>query len=558
MMRSHGSGIVSRLFVRFFWRFHLRLFFVLLLICSSALADDLRQSTPGSHALVGVRVVTEPGNVIDKATIVIRDGVITAVGSGITPPADARVHDYERDADQPQITVYPGLIEPYLAIPASEADSEDDAPATPSGRHPMIHPDRTIMASEWPGDRLAGLREAGFTTALLAPSGGLVQGSGLVANLGDGELSHNLIVPGFGQFVSFTERLRGRNFPNSLMGAVALVRQTFDDAQWQMQARAAWQRNPAQPRPEWLEGLDALSPALAGETATVFVAADMPDSLRILEFTEGRDLDLTLVGHGHEYKRPAGLVDRKVRHILPLSFPEAPDVRDENDRNVSLEELRHWRAAPGNPAQLVDAGVSVLFSSHGLSTPKDHFKALAAAVEAGLSAERALAALTTEPAQWLGISDRAGRIADGYMANLIVVEGDLLVESPSINAVWIDGFEHVLAAFAPPTVDPAGSWALTLVLGSMGDMAAEMTLSGPPTGMSGSLNLMGNDSPFSDVRVSGDEVIATLDATRFGGSGSVTIRLTIDGDRARGTGNGPYGEFTVRGQRSGTPDEETL
>lgn len=536
----------------------MRLLLVLVLIGSTAMAEDLRQPAPDSHALVGVKAVVQPGQVIDDATILIQDGTITAVGSDITPPPGARIHDFEREAEQPQVTVYAGLIEPYLTIPATANETEDDDAGAPAGRHPLVHPDRTIAAAEWPVDRLTGLREAGFTTALLAPEGGLIQGSGTIANLGDGQLSHNLLVPAFGQFMNFSERQRGRDFPNSLMGSVALVRQTLDDARWQMQARAAWQENPAQARPEWLEGLDALAPAIGGESTVIFASSDMPDSLRILEFTEDRDFDLTIIGHGHEYKRPAGLIDRDVPHILPLSFPEAPEVRGEDDRNVSLEELRHWRNAPSNPAQLIEAGVPVIFSSHGLSSPKEQFKALVAAVEAGLTEDQALAALTTAPAAWLGISDYAGRIAEGYMANLVVVEGDLLVESPNITEVWVDGFQHVLASIEPPTVDPAGTWALTLVVGSMGDMAAQMTLSGPPSSMSGSLSVMGNDSPFSDVRVSGDEVIATLDATRLGGSGSITVRLTIDGNRARGTGTGPFGEFDIRGQRDATPDEEIL
>ncbi len=500
----------------------------------------------------------EPGRVIDDATILIRDGSIIAVGSDIDPPSGSRVHDFGREADQPQVTVYAGLIEPYLAVQAEKGDNEDESSTTSPGRHALISPDRRITATEWPKERSLALREAGFTTALLAPEGGLIQGSGLVANLGDGELSQNLLLPSFGQFMNFSERQQGRKFPTSLMGSVALVRQTLDDARWQMQARTAWQRNPSQPRPDWLEGLDALAPALAGEVATIFVAEDMPDSLRILEFTANRNLDLTIVGHGHEYKRPAALIDRGIRHILPLSFPEAPDVRDLDDRNVSLEELRHWRDAPSNPSRLIEAGLPVLFSTRGLSSPKDHFKAVVAAIEAGLSEEQALAALTTGPADWLGISNFAGRIDEGYMANLLVVEGDLWVESPNITEVWVDGVQHVLASVEPPTVDPAGTWALTFVLGNTGDMAAQMTLYGPPTGMTGSLSVMGNDSPFSSVRVSGDEVTATLDATRFGGSGNITVRLSIDGDRTRGTGTGPFGEFDIRGQRSAAPDREIL
>lgn len=536
----------------------MRLLFLALLCCSSALATDLRQPSPDTHALVGVRVITEPGRVLESATLVIRDGVIEAVGPDIEPPPDARIHEFERQEGQAPITVYPGLIESYLPVSVEEEDSESDEETPPAGRHPLIRADQRLSAAEWPQEQLAALREAGFTSALLAPGNGLLRGSGLIANLGEGELSHNLLQPSFAQFASFAEQQRGRGFPNSLMGSVALVRQTLDDARWQRQARAAWQRNPAQTRPDWLEGLDALAPALAGETPMVFVAGDMPDSLRILEFTADREFDLVLVGHGQEYQRPGGLIERGVRHILPLNFPDAPDVKDASDRNVSLEELRHWQAAPGNPARLIEAGLPVSFTTHGLSQPKELFAALNKAIEAGLDADRALAALTTEPAAWLGLADRAGRIAEGYMANLILVEGDLLVEAPSIRSVWIDGIEHVLAAFEPPTVDPAGTWSLTLGLGSMGDVEAGMVLSGPPSGMSGSLNVMGSDSPFSDVRVSGDEVIASMDASRFGGSGTITIRITIDGDRARGNGNGPYGEFTVRGQRTGIPDEEIL
>ncbi len=538
----------------------MRLFVLALLLSGTSLAADLRQPTPNSFALTGVRVVTEPGQTLESATIVIRDGIIEAVGEGLTPPTDARLIKFERKDDEEPITIYPGLIDAYFAIDTQAGGSDDDERAAdPEGRHELIRPDHRLKASDWPGERLPAMREAGFTTAMMAPAGGLLRGQGLVANLGDGELSHNLLATSVAHYASFDGRARGRQFPNSLMGAVALVRQTLDDAGWQQQARAAWQRNPAQARPQWLEGLDALAPVLAGDIPLVFQASDLTDSLRILEFTQdqftrGRQLDLVLIGHGEEYRRLDTITERSIRHILPLNFPEPPDARDESDRNVSLEALRHWKNAPTNPSRLADAGVPLMFTTHGLSQPKQIFANLARAMESGLTADQALAALTTEPAAWLGLGDRAGRIRPGYMANLIVVEGELLVESPSINAVWIDGREHVLAALVPPAVDPAGTWSLTLGLGSMGDMQARMILTGPPTGMSGTLSVMGNESPLSDVKVSGEEVIASMDVSRFGGSGTITIRLQIDGDRARGNGTGPFGEFTVRGQRTGTPE----
>jgi hypothetical protein len=533
----------------------LRSLFLMLLCawCAAAGAAELRPPVPAAHALVDVRIVTQPGQVIESGTIVIRDGVIEAVGANVSLPSDARIHRFERDEGQEPITVYPGLIEPYLLV---KLENDDEEREIPPGRHELINPDRRLDAGHWPADRASELRRAGFTTALMSADHGLLRGHGLVANLGEGGLSANLLVPRFGQFASFDGRTSNRQFPTSLMGAVALMRQTFDDARWQASARAAWQRNPAQPRPDWLEGLDDLAPALAGETPLVFHSQDLLDTLRILEFIPPGSTDLVVLGHGEEYRRLAALSERPVRHILPLNFPETPDVKDENDRNVSLEELRHWQRAPDNPARLHEAGISLLFTTHGLSQPTQIFEQLAKAIERGLDADRALAALTTDAAEWLGIADRAGRIRTGAMANLVVVEGELLSDSPSISEVWVDGKRHVLAALVPPAVDPAGTWVLTLGLGSMGDVEAELVLSGPPSRMEGSLTVMGNATPLAEARVSGERLIASIDASRLGGSGTISIRLDIDGDRARGNGSGPFGEFTIRGRRTGGPDEE--
>ena len=523
------------------------------LLFGAAQAAELRQPVPDAHALTNVRIVTEPGRVIESGSIVIRNGLIEAVGARITIPDDARVHVFDREEGQDPITIYPGLIEPYLVV---EIEDDEEDKETPTGRHPLIHPDRRLGARHWPEDAVEGLRRSGFTTALMVPGDGLLRGQGLIANLGADGLSHNLLNPRFAQVASLEARGEQRQFPGSLMGAVALLRQTLADAQWQVQARAAWQRNPAQARPQWLEGLDDLAPMIGGTTPLIFASQDLLDTLRILELIEPGDIDLVLVGHGEEYRRLQALADRRVTHILPLNFPEAPDVKGENDRNASLEQLRHWHRAPDNPKLLAEADIPMLFTTHGLSRPGEIFEQLVKAVERGLDPDRALAAMTTDPARWLGLQDRAGRIGPGLMANLVVVEGELLAESPSINEVWIDGKRHVLAALEPPGVDPAGTWALTLGLGGMGDVDASLVLSGPPTGMEGSLTVMGNETPLTDVRVSGERVIVTIDASRFGGSGTISIRLDIDGDRARGSGSGPFGEFTIRGRRTGGPDEE--
>jgi hypothetical protein len=411
-----------------------------------------------------------------------------------------------------------------------------------------------LEAASWPAEQIAAHRSAGFTTAALAPSSGLLRGRSLLANLGDGGLSANLLDADVAQHAHLHERHPDGEYPQSLMGSVALFRQTLLDARWQARARAVWNENPGQARPEWLPGLDALAPVLAGDQPLVFAARDPMDSLRILDLVAD-DIDLVLLGHGEEYKRLADF-ERKVPHIVPLDFPSAPDVEDENDRDASLELLRHWQRAPENPIRLIESDFPVLFTAHGQSNPGDLFGNVGTAVARGLDPDRALAALTTGPADWLGIADRAGRIAEGYMANFIVVDGELWTENPTISEVWIDGRRFELAKLQPPEVDPVGTWALTLgSVGGMGDIDAELVLTGEPTSLEGTMSVMGSELAVSEGRVSGTQVRLKLSA---GGSGTISVNFEVDGDRVRGNGSGPYGDFTVRGERSGPPGETTV
>src|SRR6056297_1637833 len=547
------------------------LIFLCALLIGPLNAAELRQPLPGVYAIVGVRVVTAPGEVLESATVVIRDGVIEAVGDDIQPPADASLVTFERDDEQPPITVYAGLIDPYVAVGGTDESENGDSDETERvpGSHPLVKPDFELDAASWPAETVEGYRRAGFTTALMAPAAGMLRGRSVLANLGDGGMSHNLLRRDVAQHAHLHERSPDGSYPQSLMGAVALFRQTLLDAAWQQRARSAWQDNPAQARPQWLHGVDALAPVLAGDQPLVFESKDVLDTLRILDLLDS-DTDLVLVGHGEEYKRLADL-DRKVPHILPLDFPTAPDVesgddnsgddrRDNsgNNRDVSLEELRHWKYAPENPARMIAAGFPVLFTAHGQSSPAELFANIARAVERGLDADAALAALTTGPAEWLGIGDRAGRVAEGYMANLVIVDGELLVEKPTISEVWVDGHRFELARLTPPEVDPAGTWDLTLGLEGMGDVDATLTLSGDPSGMDGTLVVMGNETPLSEARVSGKQLQVKIDAARFGGAGTISISMDIEGERGRGNGSGPFGDFTVRGTKSSGPgDEET-
>jgi imidazolonepropionase-like amidohydrolase len=178
------------------------------------------------------------------------------------------------------------------------------------------------------------------------------------------------------------------------------------------------------------------------------------DGERVARLAEELGIDVILVGSGDEHTSLESVSGTGLSYLLPLDFPPRPTVGDEDDLSISLEMLRRWDLAPENPRRLLDAGVRVAFTSHRMDEPRRIHEALATAIERGLTEERALAALTTTPAEMAGIADRAGTLEPGKMANLVVVEGSLFVERPRLVEVWIDGVRYPLDP-APPEGDSA-------------------------------------------------------------------------------------------------------
>jgi imidazolonepropionase-like amidohydrolase len=395
-----------------------------------------RPDPPTAHALVGARVVVAPGRVLPKATVVLRDGLVAGVGEALQPPADARIWPLEGK------TIYPGLIDAWVPRPWPLAKAAE----LPQGAHsnPLVRAERDVVDRLRDEAAWKALREAGFTTALVVPGDGIFRGRGAVANLAD-DPSAGLLRAGAVQAVSVRPPDDFEGYPGSLMGAVALFRQTVLDARWHRQAQAAHRADPAQARPAWNASLAALEPAAAGEMPIVFETKDVADTLRVLGLAEELDLRGWVVGSGEEYQRIDEVRARPLPLVLPLAFPERPDVRDLDDGTLGLDALRHWDQAPANPALVDQAKLPFALTSFRQKQPKDLWKALARAIGRGLDRDRALAALTRVPAELLGISGRAGSVEVGKMANLVVVDGDLLVESPKIVEVWIDGVRYATA-----------------------------------------------------------------------------------------------------------------
>lgn len=513
----------------------------------AARADD-PDSLPQVHALTNARIVQGPGRVLESGTLVLRGGVIEAVGADVPVPDDAKVWDFTG------ATLYPGLVESFHTRdwPTPDADDED-APAL-QGLHgnPIVHPERDMTFHAHDEGEAKELREAGFTSAVIVPEPGLLRGSSVLIATGDGTLHRNLLRRNVAQNIRLATAEDG--YPNSLMGSVALLRQTLLDARWHADAQAAYAADPRQARPDYSVALESLGDLVAGEAPAVMESSSPDDALRLARLASEFDLDATLVGSGQEYRRLDALAATGLPFVLPVKFPKEPKVGEEDDFSLDLDTLRHWDRAPDNPRLLHEAGVSFALTSHGLPEPKKIHEMLAKAIERGYGADQALAALTTVPAERLGMADRLGTLDVGKLANVVVADGELFVEKTKIRAVFVDGHHYEIKESKPPSVDPLGTWAIVIDAGPGGQIPVTVTLTGTVEDLSGNIAAQGGLLPLAEAEVSDDTVNFSFDSTPMGMPGSISFAMKVDGDSCSGTGTAPQGDFTFTGDRTARPE----
>ena len=483
----------------------------------------LRANGTGFHALVGARVVTAPGQVLDNATIVVRNGVITAVAAGAPAPAGARVWDLKG------LTVYPGFVDAH-------ADLGGDAPQQggdvgPTHWNPQVRAwfSTTANAKE-DSTRRQALRSLGFGAALAVPRQGIFRGSASVVQLGDVGVRERVIRPDLAQTIGFTRSFAlGGMYPNSTMGTVALMKQTFLDAEWYIRAWGAYETSGRSILPpETSEALAALGKAVKGAQPVLFQTESEEEYLRAYKLAGEYKLTPWFRGNGQEYRLVDVLKTRTQPLIVPLSFPDAPNVSNpEAASNVSLADLRHWYLAPTNPAQLAANNIPFAITADGLSSLNQFLPNLRVAVARGLAPDKALAALTTVPAGILGIEKTHGTIAVGKAANLVVAEGDLFTEEATIRDVWVQGARYGVTR--PPQVDPRGTW--TIASEDAGTFkSATLRLEGPLNRIRGTVEMPGR----RPVNLTGVRIIAetgrleaTFNGEQLGLEGSVLLSGSV-------------------------------
>lgn len=503
----------------------------------------IRENTPRVHALVNARIVPAPGRQIEKGTIVLRDGTIEAVGDNIELPPDARIWDCEG------MWIYPGFLESYSQLGLPKESSKQGSGTAPQSVHPKgaehwnphVHPQVNAMDIYEPSAADATkLRALGFTAVLVTPDKGVFCGSSAMISLKDGSSNDQLIEQNVAQNILL--KRPGGGYPVSQMGVIALIRQTFLDADWYQKAHDAYALSPAgQTRPESNAALEALANASRQKRPVLFRVEDDLNCLRALKLAKEFALKAWILGSGHEYRQIRALKNAGVPFIIPVSFPKAPSVESpEEALDVSLLELTHWDMAPENPKRLHEAGISFAFTTARLKKPADFHKQVRKAVKRGLPQDVALAALTTIPAKMIGVDDRLGTIDAGKLGHLVVTDGGLFKEDTKIFDVWVDGHRYEIKK--KPEADPRGQWQMALDFPDK-SQKVQLTLKGSVEKLKGFLSPDGTTVTLKKVDVDSKRVLITFKGDKLGYAGLVRASGTVERKRMSGRGELPNGRM---------------
>ncbi|HTS61477.1 MAG TPA: amidohydrolase family protein [Candidatus Acidoferrales bacterium] len=427
-------------------------------------------------AIRNAKIVTVSGPVIARGTVVVRNGLIEAVGDSVQAPPDAMIIDGEG------LSVYPGLIDALstwgqpgaamavtgtatagrggrgtVAVTPTPAVTAATTVAAPPARGPEDRPQTTSWikaADEVSGmdRRIETARGAGFTTAVTFPTRGIFAGQGAVIDLLSGEKPGEMVVASpVGQYISLGRGGfgggMGGGFPSALMGYIAYVRQIYLDLEHYRLVKDAYAKDPrGMQRPEYDRALEGLM-----DSPRVLLPANrLVEIDRMLRLAADLKQPAILYGGREAYRPEAAELLKRSNTALLLSMRWPEKSRDADPDEVdSMRTLETRDKAPLAAAVLAKARVRWAFYSDGLEQARDLQRAIKKALDAGLSREDALRALTLSPAEIYGVQERLGSIEKGKIGNLVLTRGDLFDDRTKVEAIIVDGRKYTPAPEAP-------------------------------------------------------------------------------------------------------------
>ncbi|MFK7782963.1 amidohydrolase family protein [Psychroserpens sp.] len=421
---------------------------LLLFLCSFSLFaqeyfpknDGVKTVNTNYTAFTNAKIHVTPSQVIDKGTLLIKNGKVVASGAQVAIPKNTTVINVEGKS------IYPSFIDMY-----SNFGVEKPKRKPGGGRSPQYNPSRTgyywndhvmpennaISIFKFDGKKAKEFLNAGFGVVNTHIQDGIVRGTGtLVALNTSGGNDMTILEQNSGQYFSFSKSVTSRqSYPGSIMGSMALLRQLYLDAEW-------YANGNSNTKDLSIEALNKNK-----NLVQIFSAGSRANALRADKVGDQFGIQYVILGGGDEYERINEIKATNAAFIIPIDFQDAYDVENVYlSQSLSLSDMRAWNQGPSNPKILADNNVTFAFTTHELKSPKAFKAKLMKAIEYGLSKEKALEALTTTPAKLLGKASEIGNLNKGAYANFLITSGDIFDKKTTIYENWVQGSQTVLSS----------------------------------------------------------------------------------------------------------------
>lgn len=413
--------------------------------------NGIRPKDVSAYALTNATIYSTPEIKLEGATVIVERGKIVSVGKNIPIPKHCAIIDASGKF------IYAGFIDAFstYGIPKKQNDNHgeetEEIGKSVLGWNAAIHPEyNTSLQIQHNDDDATSYRNAGITAVCAHKADGISRGTGALIALGN-EIHADVIRAEAAAYFSFNKGSSPQQYPSSIMGSIALLRQTYCDASWYANLKESVETN-----------LSLRAMNVNSNLAQIFEANDKWNILRADAIGDEFGVQYLFKTGGNEYQRIEEMKATKGKFIVPVNYPQAFDVSDPaSNRYISTAELKHWELAPFNLAYLNKAGIEFCITSSGLEDKSQLLENTRIAVENGLPANIALAALTTRPAQYLNAQHRVGSILAGYDANFIITNKELFTSESKVLETWVNGKPYFVSS--ADAISLEGTYAISVL-----------------------------------------------------------------------------------------------
>jgi len=430
----------------FTFRLSLFLFFIAFSINALAQSDPTGTSAPTStYAITNATIIQAPGKVIESGTLVIKNGLILSIGTNVSIPEDAQ------EIDGTDLYIYPGFIDgmSYAGAKRPEAMQRPSNLFTPDppNDYAGITPERSVIDQiDVTESSIESLRKIGFTVSHTVPYGRMLPGSGSIILLSDANHTDHLILR---ENVSMYTQFSGApgSYPGNTLGIMAKWRNLFTNASYQRVYAQAYSKDPSGlSRPSQDRVIEAFYPVVAKEKTVFYNANSLLEAQRAIRLKNELNFNLTLGNLEEGWDLVDQIKESNTNVFMSLNLPDKPKNSTEEDKSDEVVDLEMKRMDAFNRhlnqfGDMKSQGITFGFSTMGATSSK--IKAnLLAIIEAGLSENDALSALTIDAAKLLGIESTTGTLDVGKIGNAIISTGPYFEKDSKIKMVFVDGDKY--------------------------------------------------------------------------------------------------------------------